>query len=164
MSPAWTGWKLGCAGHSWCRGNQLERPAILRDNTHWSPCPFPSWGCLVCVLGAILVMSLFVFRTPCSPCRLRRKRSWRATKRGILGVLPSLLFFLVRTMVRSTQMKLVATTRSSEEGHRDLRMVNQDNQVSEVVGSFPFPPPCLFWFFTRRLHAGSKNKIPRQMG
>lgn len=26
-------------------------------------------------------------------------------------------------------MKLVATTRSSEEGHRDLRMVNQEDQV-----------------------------------
>lgn len=26
-------------------------------------------------------------------------------------------------------MKLVATTRSSEEGHRDLRMVNHDEQV-----------------------------------
>lgn len=28
------------------------------------------------------------------------------------------------------QVKLVATTRSSEEGHKDLRMVNEDNQAS----------------------------------
>ena len=29
------------------------------------------------------------------------------------------------------KMKLVATTRSCEEGHKDLRMVNEDNQARE---------------------------------
>ncbi|CAN0270425.1 unnamed protein product, partial [Ectocarpus fasciculatus] len=34
------------------------------------------------------------------------------------------------------KMKLVATTRSSEEGHRDLRMVNQDNQARILGGVY----------------------------
>lgn len=31
------------------------------------------------------------------------------------------------------KVKLVATTRSSEEGHKDLRMVNEDNQASHQI-------------------------------
>lgn len=40
-------------------------------------------------------------------------------------------------------MKLVATTRSSEEGHRDLRMVNQDEQVGTYLLLFIAMMGCL---------------------